>query len=80
MVKAHELTTIIGLIAILFAIVGYYYYDVSIFKNAFEIDHFHNQQTNMVILVFMGAALLVVGLCIYLVNLLLSNFTDDKEV
>ncbi|NND77221.1 MAG: hypothetical protein HKN39_03485 [Flavobacteriales bacterium] len=79
LISTHIWTTFIGFAAILISILGYYYYDVSIFQNGLEAEHFHNQQTNFVILVFLAAALIVVGLCVYMINLVMSNFSEDIE-
>lgn len=79
MFKWHLWSNYIGAVLIFIAIIGHYIYDVSIIREGFEIDHFREKKVNLVLLVFLSSLILTIGFCIYIVNLIISNYRPDKE-
>ena len=79
MVKWHIWTTYIGAILIFIAIIGHYVYDVQIVREGLDIEYFREKKVNLVLMVFLSSLLLTIGFCVYIINLIISNYKPDKE-
>jgi len=79
MLKWHLRTTYIGILLILIGIAGHYYFDAYIFQNGLEADYFNEGKIKLLALIFLAAALLVIGFCAYLINVLISNYSKGED-
>jgi len=79
MLKWHIWTTYFGIILILIGIAAHYYFDAQIFEKGLDIAHFKESKIKFLALIFFAAALLVIGFCAYLINMLISNYTQGEN-
>ena len=79
MLKWHIWTTYLGIILILVGISGHYYFDAEVFQNNLDVSHFKEGKIKFLALIFFAAALLVIGFCAYLINMLISNYTTGEN-
>lgn len=78
MLKWHVWTTYIGTLLLFTGIFGHYLYDVEIVSMGLDIDHFRENKVNLMLIVFLSSLILTIGICIYFINLILSNFNSKK--
>ncbi|MEM7161302.1 MAG: hypothetical protein AAF487_02565 [Bacteroidota bacterium] len=75
----HYRPTLFGFLLMFIGMFGYYQVDAHIFAISADPQQFEEKRVLMLALIFLAAAFLVTGFCAYLLNLLISNYSRDKD-